>query len=91
VGDEVLFSEVGEGGRLVGVVNAVQADGTVRFTYPRDGRQWRGVLSLRHPTVRRDRRGRILNSYIRTKRRDDPPDARYLAGELLVGFRAPSR
>ena len=87
-GDEILFAETGEAEALLGVVESV-GQGDVRFRYRRAGREYRGVLDLHHPDVRRDRRGRILNSYLRIKRRGDPPDTRYLAGELLVGFRAP--
>ena len=85
-GDEILFAETGEAEALAGVVESVEG-GQVGFRYRRGGRDYRGVLDLRRPDVRRDRRGRILNSYLRIKRRDDPPDTRYLAGELLVGFR----
>jgi hypothetical protein len=90
-GDEVLFGDTGGDKPLVGVVESVGGGGEVRFRYTRGGRVWRGVLNLVRPDSRRDGHGRILNSYVRTKRRGDPPDARYLAGELLIGFRVKGR
>jgi hypothetical protein len=62
----------------------------VWFRYRRGETTLRGVLNLRRPSVRRDG-GIILNSYLRIRRKNDPVDARYLAGELLVGFRPGSR
>ena len=85
-GDEILFADTGDAHRLVGVVEGVADRGEVHFRYERGGRKLSGVLNLLRPDVRRER-GRILNSYLRIRRRGDPPDARYLAGELLVGFR----
>jgi len=85
-GDQVLFADTGDASALIGIVERVMDGTEVRFRYQRGGRSHQGVLNLRRPDVRRDN-GRILNSYVRVRRRDDPPTARYLAGELLVGFR----
>ena len=89
-GDEELFADTGADGPRVGIVERVGEGGEVGFRYRRGDRSLRGVLNLRRPDVRRQG-GRILNSYLRVRRRDDPPDARYLAGELLVGFRVGGR
>jgi hypothetical protein len=32
-------------------------------------------------------KGLIVNTFLRARHPDDPPRARYLAGQLLVGFR----
>lgn len=85
-GDEVVFADTGDARPLTGVVERVAEGGEVRFRYQRGGRSHQGVLNLRRPDVRREQ-GRILNTYVRVRRRDDPPGARYLAGDLLVGFR----
>jgi hypothetical protein len=81
-----MFTGTGDGGPREGVVERVGDAGEVWFRYRRGGREGRGVLNLLRPNLRRAE-GRVLNSYIRVRRRDDPPDTRYLAGELLVGFR----
>lgn len=43
-----------------------------------------------HPNLRRQG-GRIINTFLRTKHPNDPPRARYLAGQLLWQIRTPFR
>ena len=74
----------------VAVVVEVALDGTVSALGWRDGAPRRDRLNPYHPTRRR-LDGRIVNSYVRTIRPDDPPGTRYLAGELLDAFADASR
>ncbi len=71
----------------VGVVVAV-SDSRVEFVHLRgeSARVALGVLDLRHPARRRAGDGRVVNTYLRVIQQSDPPGARYLAGELLLGF-----
>lgn len=70
----------------VGIVERVERDGTVVFV----SRVSRGIeryrMNLAHPGVHRTPDGRVLNDYLRRKRRADPANTRYLAGELFAGF-----
>jgi hypothetical protein len=59
------------------------ADGRITFVEARDGRVRRSVVDPGHPTLRRDARGRIVNSFLRPKAIEDPPGARYFAGDML--------
>jgi len=80
-GDLVVF-DPGERG----IVTRTDPDGRVHFLFVKAGAVRAGVLSLRHPGLRRDRNGRLLNTYVKARRIDDPPGARYLAGELWSAF-----
>lgn len=70
----------------VGIVEAVETDGTVVFV----SRVSRGIeryrMNLGLPTVHRAGGGRVLNDYMRRKRAADPARTRYLTGELFAGF-----
>jgi hypothetical protein len=85
---DVVFFDTSDGGRAgcashAGVVEAVDPDGRITFVESRDGHVRRSYV---HPGVtltRRDASGRVLNTYLRVKRIDDSPDARYFAGEML--------
>lgn len=58
----------------------------VQFIYLRQSRVKLGALNLRAPQKRRQANGQIENTYLRVKKIDDQPSARYLAGEMLIGF-----
>jgi hypothetical protein len=45
-------------------------------------------VSTRYPDLRR-RQGRVINTFLRKRRREDPARARYLAGQLLWQVRTP--
>ena len=70
LGDLVVFDGLQGAGAasLVGVVTSTRTDGTVEFIYRGLGVVRRGYLDLAHPTQKRDRNGRILNSWVRVKR-----------------------
>jgi probable lipoprotein NlpC len=70
----------------VGIVEQVEANGTVVFvTHVSRGIQ-RYRMNLAAPSLRRADDGRVLNDYLRRRRDEDPGDARYLTGELFAGF-----
>jgi hypothetical protein len=93
-GDIVFFAETydrnrdgreNDGLTHVGVVDQVDADGTVHVIH----RVARGVVSYRmnlaHPRDRQDGRGRVLNDWLREGKQSR------LAGELFAGYGTVSR
>jgi cell wall-associated NlpC family hydrolase len=67
----------------IGVVERVDADGTVTFVHRAGGGVKRSKLNLSQPGVRRDEQGRVLNDYLRRPERVVRPR---LAGQLCAGF-----
>jgi hypothetical protein len=74
-----------------GVVESVEPDGRIIFVEARAGQVRRSVLDPAHPTLRRNERGEIANTFLRAKRVADPPNARYFAGQMLCGVARPER
>jgi len=72
-----------------GIVQAVSHDGRITFVEARGGRVRRSYADPVRPTLRRDGRGQIANTFLRPKRMDDPTSARYFAGEMLCGVARP--
>jgi hypothetical protein len=84
-GDVVFFNVAGEGGDCAdhaGIVESVD-DGRIAFREVRSGQTRTSYVDPRQPSQRRSADGRILNSFLRPRRTDDPPAARYFAGEML--------
>ena len=94
-GDLVFFNntwDANRDGRLndslthVGVVEKMEPNGTIVFI----SRVSRGIeryrLNLAHPGVHKSRDGRLLNDFMRRKRRSDPDNTRYLTGQLFAAF-----
>ncbi len=89
-GDVLLFDTRGvastpECADRAGIVESVAAGGRITFVEAQGGRIRRSFVDPAHPASRRDARGEILNSFLRPIRIDDPPGARYFAGEMLCG------
>jgi len=89
-GDILLFDTRGvapapECADRTGIVESVGAGGRLTFVEAQGGRVRRSFVDPTHPSSRRDARGEILNSFLRPIRIDDPPGARYFAGEMLCG------
>lgn len=83
-GDLVFFDLVGRGcADHVGVIEAVDASGRMTFREWRAGAVRTSYVSPEVPGVRRASDGRVLNSFLRIKREEDPPASRYFAGEML--------
>jgi hypothetical protein len=90
-GDILLFDTRGvapapECADRAGIVESLGAGGRITFVEARGGRVRRSFVDPAHPSSRRDARGEILNSFLRPIRIDDPPGARYFAGEMLCGI-----
>ena len=68
-----------------GIVESVEPDGRILFVEARDGQVRRSAVDPAHPTLRRNARGEIANSFLRAKLVADPPNARYFAGQMLCG------
>ena len=78
-----------DGAGHAGIVEAVAGDGRIAFVEARGGRVRRSFADPARPTLRRDGRGEVTNTFLRVKRRDDPTSARYFAGEMLCGVARP--
>jgi hypothetical protein len=89
---DVLFFDLGTGcADHTGVTEMVDSEGRISFREWRDGYTRHSYVTPRQPVVRRDARGRILNTFLRPKRQDDGPETRYFAGEMLcAAFRMES-
>ncbi len=90
-GDVVFFDTRGaapvpECADEAGIVESVAVDGRITFLEARGGRVHRRFVDPARPTERRNAQGEILNSFLRPIRIDDPPGARYFAGEMLCGI-----
>ncbi|MFL5306632.1 MAG: CHAP domain-containing protein [Polyangia bacterium] len=90
-GDILFFDTRGTGERPAcadhaGVVERVTPDGRIGFIELRAGRLRHSFVDAARPSARRGARGEILNSFLRPVRTDDPPGARYFAGEMLCGI-----
>ncbi|HEY0709430.1 MAG TPA: CHAP domain-containing protein [Polyangia bacterium] len=66
-----------------GVVEAVDDIGRITFREVRGGQVRTSYVHPGDPTARRWSDGRVVNSFLRPRRTDDPPAARYFAGEML--------
>ena len=91
-GDVLFFDTDGPGERPscattdhVGVVDRVSPDGRIAFTEARGGSVRTSFVDPARPTLRRDARGHIANSFLRPKRVADPAGTRYFAGQMLCG------
>jgi hypothetical protein len=90
-GDILLFDTRGvapspECADRAGIVERVAAGGRITFVEAQGGRVRRSFVAPAHPSARRDGSGEILNSFLRPIRLDDPPGARYFAGEMLCAI-----
>jgi hypothetical protein len=86
-GDVLLFDTRGVDAQPrcadhAGLIESV-VDGRITFVEARGGRVRRSLVDPAHPSLRRDARGRIANSFLRPKVIDDPAGARYFAGDML--------
>jgi len=70
----------------VGVVERIEADGTVVFISRVAEAIERYRMNLSLPHVHKTAEGRLLNDYIRRKRTTDPEEAGRLTGELFAFF-----
>jgi hypothetical protein len=70
----------------VGIVERVEADGTIVFISRVADAIERYRMNLAQPHVHQTSDGRILNDYMRRKRWSDEKGTRYLTGELFASF-----
>lgn len=70
----------------VGIVEKVEADGTVLFVSSLSRGIERYRMNLRHPDIHKAPDGRVLNHFLRRKGSGDVPGTRYLAGQLFAAF-----
>jgi hypothetical protein len=95
-GDIVFFDTRGTGPELdcadhAGIVESVDGDGRLGFLEARGGQVRHSFVDPQRPVLRRGERGQILNSFLRPKKVDDAPEARYFAGEMLCGLARATR
>jgi hypothetical protein len=88
-GDALIFVEA-PGVPRRAWVRARKARGVIEAVAITRGAVRRIVVDPAHPHARR-RGDRVVNTFLRARRPDDPAGARYLAGQLLVQIRRPAR
>lgn len=83
-GGDVLFFDLGTGcGMHTGLVETAESGGRIGFREWRDGSSKHSYVTPRDPYLRRDGRGRIMNTFLRPRRMEDPAETMYFAGEML--------
>jgi hypothetical protein len=83
-GDVLFFQVASEAcADHAGVVEAVDSGGRITFREVRGGTVRTSYVHPAEPSLRRGSDGRIMNTFLRPRRTDDPPAARYFAGEML--------
>ena len=84
-GDVVFFDLGGRNrcGDHAGVIDEVDPTGRIAFREARAGIVRMSFAHPRQPFSRRAVDGRVLNTFLRIRRPEDPPGVRYLAGGLL--------
>lgn len=70
----------------VGIVERVEEDGTIMFIHNLHHRVTRYVMNLSQPNQYEDENRKVINSYLRRRKRRDSGNTSYLAGELFAGF-----
>jgi hypothetical protein len=83
---DVLFFDVSGRSRCgdhAGVVDEVDAAGRITFRESRGGLVRLSYAHPGQPSRRRALDGRVINTFLRIRRADDPAGSRYLAGDLL--------
>ena len=73
----------------VGIVSRVDDDGRIAFVEARDGHVRRSYADPRRPQLRRDAMGRVVNTFLRPKRPEDPPNTPNFAGEMACAAARP--
>lgn len=73
----------------VGIVSRVDDDGRISFVEARDGRVRRSYADPRRPQLRRDGMGRVVNTFLRPKRPEDPANTPNFAGEMACAAARP--
>ena len=80
---DLLIFESGSFGRRIAIVKRVDRRGLLHAAYVTRGAVRTIVVDPARPNTRRAH-GRIVNSFVRPRHRDDPPRLAYLAGGLLA-------
>ncbi|MBX3301325.1 MAG: C40 family peptidase [Nitrospira sp.] len=70
----------------IGIVEALEPDGTVIFISRVASAIERYRMNVEHPHVHKTPDGRVLNDYIRRKHPTDPADIARLTGELFASY-----
>jgi hypothetical protein len=85
-GDLLVFDRThsDDASDLIAIVIARDARNVIEMVYVAGGVVRRGFVDAARPTLRRDREGATVNTYLRHGKRSPPSGTRYLAGELLA-------
>jgi hypothetical protein len=85
-GDIIVF-DLGQGcGGRIGVIEQVDSTGRIVFREQVEGAFQESHATPSLPYQRRDERGRILNTFLRPKRINDPIGTRYFAGDMICAL-----
>jgi len=85
-GDVVFFDTSRAGnqcGGHVGLVQGFAPGGALKFRERRGGEERVSVADPQRPGQRRDEDGRVINTFIRPVKPDDPAGTRYYAGQMV--------
>jgi hypothetical protein len=94
-GDLVFFSNTYDKNRdrkvndpltHVGIVERVDSDGTITFFHLIRNRIRRDAMNLSKPSVHKDENDKVINDYLRRRRRYDHSGTPYLTAQLFAGF-----
>lgn len=85
-GDLLVFDRThsDDASDLIAIVIARDARNVIEMIYIAGGVVRRGFVDAARPTLRRDREGATVNTYLRHGKRSPPMGTHYLAGELLA-------
>ncbi len=85
-GDLLVFDRThsDDASDLIAIVIACDARNVIEMIYLAGGVVRRGFVDAARPTLRRDREGATVNTYLRHGKRSPPSGTHYLAGELLA-------
>ncbi|MDX2021087.1 MAG: NlpC/P60 family protein [Deltaproteobacteria bacterium] len=85
-GDLVFFDTSPTGnqcGGHVGLVQGFAPGGALKFRERREGEERVSVADPQRPGQRRDEDGRVINTFLRARKPNDPEGTRYYAGQMV--------
>jgi hypothetical protein len=91
-GDLVFFDTSAGGNRCgshVGLIEGIAPGGAIKFRERRDGQERKSIADPLRPNQRRDSDGRVINTFLRSRKPNDPDGTRYYAGQMVCSVIRP--
>lgn len=91
-GDLVFFDTSADGnhcGGHVGLVEGIAPGGALKFKERREGQERISLADPLRPAQRRDSDGRVINTFLRTRKPSDAAGTRYYAGQMVCSIIRP--